>query len=384
MKKRALCFLTGLFAVLIFSGCNSVLPTQDEVPEKGKLKVGLYVDRGSSGGGLMHWAAIAEFSPQAELVTLTGEDVRNGKLKDVNVVIMPGGYPSRQLQTLKPEGIEIFRKWIQDGGCYVGSCAGLATALSHKSRLRLLPFYRRANSGGTPAMVKIMVNERGAELMGVKPGLRKVKYACGSIPTPAKVADKTRTGEVLAIYKCSIGSSGKEQRGFYDLPSLVYGTLGKGKAIASSYHPEYLESSLDLAVGMIYAVTGVKLTPQFPVKDRRPIRLGFCTSAVKGHYPVRECMKLEHQKHIDVRYFMLPDIDDGELNHIDVLILPDGIAESNRSFFRRSSRWAMLKKFMDRGGIILASGNAAKPLPEHKNLKKFPAGADFSKYLADK
>jgi len=36
---------------------------------------------------------------------------------------------------------------------------------------------------------------------------------------------------------------------------------------------------------------------------------------------------------------------------------------------------------MDRGGVILAEGNAAAALPDHKNCKKLPEKADFKKYI---
>ena len=372
-------------SIMMLASCKSFKPdTGNSKAVKPQVRIGLYVDRGSSGGGVFHWANLIEFSPQAQLVTLTGEDIRKGKLNTVDVLLMPGGYPTRQYGTMKPEGIDILRKWVKNGGHYVGSCAGLTCALNHKARLRLLPFVRRPNSGGAPGNTQIEISERGAKLLGVTPGKRIVTYASGPIPRHGSKPAPDSTGEVLAVYKNSISYYGKPSGNMYDQPALVYGTLGKGKVIASSYHPEYRESTQDLSVGAIYAVSGVKLTPQMPKKSRRPIRVGFSASAIMGHEPVKAALALERMKHIDVRYFTLPNVDNGDLNHIDVLILVDGIAENNRNFFSKGARWEKLKTFMDRGGMILASGNAAAPLPDHRNLKKLPAGVDFTKYLTDK
>lgn len=385
MKKVILfrvCFcLSFAVAMLFLTSCRTV--NMDTTAKK-KLRIGLYVDRGSSGGGVLRWANLIEFSPQSELVTITGQDIRDGKLQSVDLLLMPGGYPTRQYGTMKPEGIKILREWIKNGGNYVGSCAGLSTALNHKDRLRLLPFIRRPNSGGASGNTQIEISERGAKILGVTPGKRTVTYASGPIPMPGRKPDPTSTGEVLAVYKNSISYYGKPHGNMYDQPALIYGTLGKGKVIASSYHPEYRDSTMDLSVGAIYAVSGVKLTPQMPRKSRRPIRVGFSTSAIKGHAPIKAAIALEHKKHIDVRYFTLPNVDDGDLEHIDVLILVDGIAENNKKFFSRGARWEKLKTFMDRGGLILASGNAAAPLPDHSNLKKLPAGVDFTEYLPDR
>lgn len=377
------------FAALFGVASCRVFPVEKAAAEKTssvqpKLRVALYVDRGSSGGGVFHWAKLIEFSPQAELVTITGQDIRDGKLKSVDVLLMPGGYPTRQYGSMKPEGIKILREWVKNGGGYVGSCAGLTCALNHKERLRLLPFIRLPNSGGASGNTQIEISERGAAILGVKPGKRVVTYASGPIPRPGRKPDADSTGEVLGVYKNSISYYGKPAGNMFNQPAVVYGTLGKGKVLASSYHPEYRESTTDLSVGAIYAVSGVKLTPVKPVKSRRPIRVGVSAAAIIGHEPIKAAMALERQKHIDVRYFSLSNVDDGDLNHIDALILPDGIAENNRNFFSRGARWEKLKEFMDRGGIILASGNAATPLPDHPNLKKLPAGADFTEYLTDK
>lgn len=390
MKLKLFSRLMCAMLVLSCASCKSTANLSADAgksPEKSaapRLRIGLYVDRGSSGGGVFHWAELVEISPQAELYTITGQDIRDGKLSSIDLLLMPGGYPTRQYGAMKPEGIAILREWIKQGGTYVGSCAGLTCALNHQARLRLLPFVRHPNTGGATGNTQIEISERGARLLGIKPGKRVVHYASGPIPRPGRKPDPSSTGEVLALYKNSISYFGKPHGGLFDKPALVYGTLGKGKVIASSFHPEYRESTLDIAVGMIYAVSGVKLTPQFPQKSLRPLRVGLSASAIMGHGPVKALVSLINQKHITVQYFNLPHVDDGALRHIDVLILPHGIAEHNRDFFSRGARWEKLKDFMERGGIILASGNAATPLPEHKNLKKLPADADFTRHLADK
>ena len=370
-------------ALLLLASCRAVSATPVETLASPQVRIGLYVDRGSSGGGVFHWANLIEFSPQAQLVTITGQDIRDGKLSSIDVLLMPGGYPTRQYGSMKPEGIEILRTWVKNGGGYVGSCAGLTCALNHQARLRLLPFIRRPNSGGAPGNTQIEVSERGAQLLGVKPGKRIVTYASGPIPRPGKKPDPTSTGEVLAVYKNSISYYGKAQGNMFDQPALVYGTLGKGKVIASSYHPEYRESTMDLSLGAIYAVCGVKLTPQFPEKSRRPIRVGVSASAMMGHEPIRAALALERRKHIDVRYFTLPNIDNGDLNHVDVLILPDGIAENNRNFFSRGERWERLKRFMDRGGVILARPETVKDIVAHKNAISVPEGKCFVPYALE-
>ena len=97
-------------ALLLLASCRAVSATPVETPASPQVRIGLYVDRGSSGGGVFHWANLIEFSPQAQLVTITGQDIRDGKLSSIDVLLMPGGYPTRQYGSMKPEGIALLRE----------------------------------------------------------------------------------------------------------------------------------------------------------------------------------------------------------------------------------------------------------------------------------
>ena len=44
----------------------------------------------------------------------------------------------------------------------------------------------------------------------------------------------------------------------------------------------------------------------------------------------------------------------------------------------------VLAEFVERGGIILAGGNAAEAVADHRNVKKLPAKVDFKKYILSK
>ena len=162
---------------------------------------------------------------------------------------------------------------------------------------------------------------------------------------------------------------------------MIYGTYGKGKIIATSFHPEYWESNHPLMLGCFYAVTGVRMTPVFPKKNPRPWRVGILSSAIQGHEPVRAMLDLERHPDIDLDYVMLREISDGILHHLDYLVLPHG----NPGFYKVSVQRPYLQKafleFMERGGVVLASGNGADVVPAHKNLKKLPEKVDFKKYI---
>ena len=358
--------------VLCSASCrssNCIQPTA----AKPAVTIGLYVDSGSAGSGVFQWARLVAFSPQAKLVTLTGEDVRNGKLDEIDMFLMPGGHPGRQCTAMTPAGAEKLKNFLKKGGSYVGSCAGLTCTLNDPPRLRLLPFKRLQGTGGANGYLQIDLLENGAKLMDVKPGKRIVTYASGPIPKVGSKPDPTSTGEVLALYKNTISYIGKAEGGFFNQPAQVYGTLGKGKIIATSYHPESLESTHDLALGCIYAVTGVKLTPMPPAKTPRPYRVGFFASAPLGHKPVKTMLALEMQPDMDVHYMKLRSFDEGVLNHLDVFVIPAGIVGDYQRYFTDPDRIGLLKKFMDKGGRIFidkSCADTAKML-KHSNLQSF-------------
>lgn len=350
---------------------------------KSPLKIGLYVDSGSAGSGVFQWARLVAFSPQAELITLTGEDVRNGKLNNIDMFLMPGGHPGRQCGAMGADGAEKLKDFLKKGGSYVGSCAGLTCTLNDPPRLRLLPFERLRGTGGANGYLQIEILENGAKLMDVKPGTRIVTYASGPIPKAGKKPDPTSTGEVLALYNNTISYIGKPEGGFFRQPAQVYGTLGKGKIIATSYHPESMESTHDLALGCIYAVTGVKLTPEPPAKTPRPFRVGFFASAPLGHKPVKTMLALEMQPNLDVHYMKLRSLDEGLLNHLDIFVIPAGIVGDYQRYFTAPERVALLKKFMDKGGRIFidkSCENTAKML-KHSNLQSFNCNKSLIKAI---
>jgi hypothetical protein len=134
-------------------------------------------------------------------------------------------------------------------------------------------------------------------------------------------------------------------------------------------------------LGCFYAVTGVRMTPVFPRKNLRPWRVGFVSSGLQGHEPIRAMLDLERHPDIDLDYVMLREVNDGMLRHLDYLVMPHGCSLFYKNTFKGSFTQQELLRFMERGGVVLAAGNAAEVVPAHKNLKKLPEKVDFKKYI---
>ena len=137
-------------------------------------------------------------------------------------------------------------------------------------------------------------------------------------------------------------------------------------------------------LGCFYAVSGVKMTPVYPKKNFRPVRVGVLATGLNGHGPIRTMIDLERHPDIDVHYIMMTEINKGMLRHLDFLVMPQADRAVVKKYMTMPYSKKVLTEFMNNGGIILAGGHSAEAVPNHKNAKKLPAKADFKKYILGK
>ena len=374
--RKILFLLISAAALFFVCGCNSCAPAAP-VPAAaaGKVKIGLFVDDGASGNGVLHLASLIAHSPQTELVLLLAEDIRAGKLKDVDVLVMPGGGSRKQCTAVGKAHWDKIRDFLRSGGGYVGTCAGMFNVL--ECRLKLLPFDRYPDAGGSTAYVKVEVSPEGAEILGIKPGMRTVRYSGGPVAYKLEKSQSEGQGIALCTYKSSVSRSKAQEGKFIGSIACVYGTYGKGKVIATSFHPEYWDSTHDMMLGCFYAVSGVKMTPEFPRKNYRPVRVGLLTVGMNGKAAVNTMLELERHPDIDLDYVMSSELSQGILRHLDILVMPD----SKKNVVKNYLSQKQLKDFMDSGSKVIAAGDIGSIVPAHKNLIKLPANADVKKHI---
>ena len=356
-----------------------------------KVNVGMYVDFGTRGSGVMGWAKILSNSPQVNLILLDVDDIRSGKLKDCDVLLMPGGLTGDEFRTLGPEGVETVRKYVAEGGSYIGVCAGCGLAMNIKIGLRIVNCGNYLNTDRGQACLQVKINKDGSEMLGVKPGIYGIQYAGGPIPDFTKaVKDWDGKHTILATYEGSLGKkyTRRENKGgkkvvkhfkhtlMYDYPAVVFATYGKGKVLISGPHPEKHETTYPIALGYIHAVTGVKCTYVAPPLGRRPIRVAFMGGPMTGKNAFRALIDLHKSPKLDV-YSGADFGRDGSLDHADVLVMPDGVAKNYKNRIQRENA-SYIKRFQDRGGIVIAFGEGTKYLPVHKNSRTVDSWQDLS------
>ncbi len=338
-----------------------------------KVKVGLFLDRGCFGNGTLRWARLLANSPQLELTLLDGKDIRYMNLSELQVLVFPGGGGSWQIDSMGPAGFDRVRKFVDDGGGYLGICAGSYNAMNRPGRFKFLPYDFIDDANGRLADLLVEVTDDGSKLLGLKVGRRIVCYDGGNVMRPTAPTGKGDS-RILVTFKSCVSEHGRAPYNFMDTPAVVFGQYGKGKVVACSFHPELYESTNCIAMGCIHALTGVQPVVQYPKKDVRPLRVGFLSAACVGPKPARELLELDKISALDVDIFSIHEINDGRLRHYDMVVMPDGHEPSYKDMMDREFNKNQLQDFLERGGRIVAAGNGGKYLPEHDNIQVLPAG----------
>jgi len=97
--------------------------------------------------GLMALQALTDTGLPFDIVTAS--DIRRGKLKRYRMIFVPGGWASDKLDALGKEGRENIRRFIEQGGSYLGICGG--AGLASKDGLGLLPIDRKPTAERVPS-----------------------------------------------------------------------------------------------------------------------------------------------------------------------------------------------------------------------------------------
>jgi len=374
--KKLLLFAAA--AIFICTGCATT--AQKAAPAKpytGKqLRAGFYIDKGSRGGGVLNLARLLHYSPQIkEVVYLKGKDLVKGKLKGLDMIVMPGGSSQLQMTSMTPAGVKALQDYVRNGGIYVGICAGFHITLNRPERAQLMPYTYVKEAVGNRGDALIEFTPEAKKLLGIDTTKIFVRYSRGPVAKEAQWAKGSC--KTYAVYKSSVSPVNRMGKSFYGTPALIGGTYGKGKVIASSFHPEGKTATYHIFSGMVYAVTGVKLTPVIPQPVFRPVRTLFpaVQAMQKGTKPaIEELLALEKNTALQ----LIIGLNSDNLALADVVVLPATLPETAKKFAKGESP-KILKEFMDRGRKVVAVGPEWKVIPDHKNLTRIPVSAELDK-----
>jgi len=234
MDKPSAAFTQFLPCLALFLLVELPLSATDPPP----LRVALFDDAGSAGKGVPRVQELLGKVKDIQLTVLKAADIQAG-LDGYDIVIFTGGSGSKQAATIGDKGREQAHKFVENGGGYVGICAGAYLACDGFSwGLHVLnaktPSAKWQRGRGD---VKLEFTEAGQKTLGFPAGQMDVHYANGPILISA--GDKTLEDfEPLAFFRTELAEHDSPKGVMVNSAAIVRGKFGKGRVLVSSPHPE--------------------------------------------------------------------------------------------------------------------------------------------------
>jgi hypothetical protein len=239
------------FLVLV---ATALLAPAAAPPNRPTVPVALYVGTGVGGKGPAMLEEKFHADTEFRITRVQPEDIRAGKLDGFKVLIVPGGSGSKIGNALGEEGREQVRRFVADGGTYVGICAGCyLSSCQYKWSLHILP----AKVVDTPnwqrgrATLALSLTPEGMGWLGRTPSEVRTIYHNGPVLQPLTEADGKGRLVPLALYREEITRKGAKAGLMVDTPALAAARFGKGWAVGVSPHPEQTDGLKDIVPAAI-------------------------------------------------------------------------------------------------------------------------------------
>lgn len=242
--------LSSLFALLVIF--MSVLQACDQAGEHGGIdagsefiRVGVFSNRGASATCVLETMEALKIDPGIEPVKISAAEMMADSLRDVDVLVFPGGSGSTQNNSMGAMLGDMVRDFvISRGKGVVGICAG-AYLISDTEDY---PCLRLISAGAVDiehdkrgsAVVEVKFTDEGVamfpEMSGHNPGY--IQYHDGPLLVPAEGAAGTPLlvhGNYVSDVHCSADAPAGMTPGKIFLASQE---VGKGRVFACAGHPE--------------------------------------------------------------------------------------------------------------------------------------------------
>lgn len=226
--------------------------------EKSKaLNIGIYIGDGSTEEGVSATKNNIRNTLNIEVQELTSEDIHNKDLSLFDVIIFSGGSGSKQAETIGETGRENIRKYLENGGGYLGICAGAYLATSgfdwslHILNAETISTTEWKRGKG---FVDLEFTNEGKEIFGDIVGTFKCRYSSGPLLKPSN-KENLPLFKSLGYFRSEISENGVTEGVMIDTPSIVSALYGKGKVLLTSPHPEDTPGLENLIPKALYWLT---------------------------------------------------------------------------------------------------------------------------------
>lgn len=201
--------------------------------------------------GVMAYKALTAAGLPFEL--LRSEEIRKGRLKEYALLFVPGGWASNKLKALGDDGAGEIKRFVHDGGAYLGFCGG--AGLATMDGIGLVPVQRRPTKDRVPSFsgrIELTMSPHPV-WQGISEsvfhawwpsqflvdGSVSVLAAYGkampdSFSSDVNVGDAEAVGgwpELERVYRINL-----DPKRLLDEPAVIEGRFGAGKVLLSLVH----------------------------------------------------------------------------------------------------------------------------------------------------
>ena len=346
--------------------------------EQAPLRVAVFVDNGARNSGAYRWLELTARAKNVVATPVDGEAVRSGALDAADVFVVPGGSSVTESKSLGPEGRGKVKAFVENGGGYIGTCAGccllMESSKGHPDMLHMIPF--KFGPSGGKAELSIAFNRRAKELAGIRKGTQLVRYSEGPVPLPSIPVAKADV-EVVATYNADINTkSGEARPSMAGQAAAIAGTYGKGRLFVLAVHPESDADDHYILKGAFRFVTGRELEWDWPQRKRGQLVVGFMCDDSFGVETAKLVQRLAAGAEFDIVPLNKALVADGYLRRVDAVLAPDGLRSVSPETGLYGGNAGRTREFLARGGRVFAWGSAAEAAKEREAGVTCVAGAE--------
>jgi len=248
MRKR----ITAVLLFIVALGLNSWHCLASErsapahrAPRTAPIRVGVFNGAGAAPECVLETYEALRIDEEIHPSYVNAVDISLGKLKDLDVVVFPGGSGSREYNSLGLGLREAIRDFVlKDGNGVVGICAGayLISDTEGYPCLNLIDAHAvdREHDERGSALAEVSFSEKGLAIFPEMKGCANgyVQYHDGPLFIPSKGAGSPAYEE-LAVFKSDVHLTGNAPAGMTPgKPLLLCREAGKGRVFACAGHPE--------------------------------------------------------------------------------------------------------------------------------------------------
>ena len=242
------------------------------------IRVAIFDDAGVTAKAVPRVKSCLPESKGFDVRKITADQIRAGALKDVDVLIHPGGAASKQSSTLGEKGREAVKRFVEGGGGFIGICAGayLASA-EYPWSLGLLDAHvlDRAHWARGQGTVELKLSAAGKTALTAEKEICTIHFENGPLLGPGE-KDDIEDYEALASFETEIRDNNAPIGAMKGTTAIARGKFGRGRVVCFSPHPEktpgcepFLQSAVRWAANNHDSATGEQA---LPISGNSPLR----------------------------------------------------------------------------------------------------------------